>query len=156
MPEPDFAFEDPRLRRFYDYWLGKCRSGRLPARADIDPVEIPDLLPWIMLLDPVPGPKGYRFRMRLIGTGLVARAGRDATGYFYDEMLSKRDVARFTTIYTEVIKTGRPHHYHADIDISRLEGREHLRYERLICPLATDGVTVDMLALIVVFLDAPK
>ena len=156
MPVPDFAFEDPRLSRFHDYWLGKCRPGRLPSRADIDPVDIPDLLPWIMLIDPVAGPDGYRFRMRLIGTGIVARAGRDATGRFYDEMLSKRDVARFSAIYTEVIKTGRPHHYHSDIDINRLEGREHIRYERLLCPLASDGTNVDMLAAIVVFLDAPK
>ena len=156
MADPAFAFEDPRLRRFYDYWLGKCQAGRLPSRADIDPVEIPDLLPWIMLVDPVPGPEGYRFRIRLIGTGLVTRVGRDATGRFYDETLSKRDVARFTAIYTEVVKSGRPHHYRSDIDIVRLQGLEHLRYERLICPLATDGTTVDMLALIIVFLDASK
>ncbi|HVO14318.1 MAG TPA: PAS domain-containing protein [Alphaproteobacteria bacterium] len=156
MTEPDFSFEDPRLRRFYEYWLSKCRPGRLPARADIDPVEIPDLLPWIMLIDPVPDAAGIRFRFRLVGTGLVARAGRDATGRYYDEMLSKRDVARFAAIYNDVIRTGRPHHFHADLDINRMEGREHIRYERLLCPLASDGVTVDMLVAIVAFLDAPK
>jgi hypothetical protein len=156
MSEPNFAFEDPRVRRFHDYWLSKCRPGRLPARADIDPVEIPDLLPWIMLIDPVAGPDGTRFRMRLIGTGLVARAGRDATGNFYDELFSKRDVARFAAIYNEVIRSGRPHHFHSDVDINRLEGREHIRYERLLCPLASDGKTVDMLVAIVAFLDTPK
>lgn len=156
MTEFDPTFEDPRLRRFYEYWLSKCRSGRLPSRADIDPVEIPELLPWIMLIDPVPDAAGIRFRFRLIGTGLVARAGRDATGRFYDEMLSKRDVARFTAIYSEVMKSGTPHHYHSDVDIARLEGREHIRYERLVCPLAADGTTVDMLALVVVFLDEAK
>jgi hypothetical protein len=155
MTEPDLSFEDQRLHRFYNYWLSKCRPGRLPARADIDPVEIPDLLPWVLLIDPVPDPAGYRFRFRLIGTGLVARAGRDSTGKFYDELFTPRDAARFAAIYGEVVRSGRPHHFHSDADVARFEGREHIRYERLLCPLASDGAAVDMLIGIVAFLDNP-
>jgi hypothetical protein len=156
MTETPFAIKDARLRRFYDYWLSKCRPGRLPARADIDPVAIPDLLPWIMLIDPVPGPAGYRFRFRLVGTALVERGGRDATGKFYDELFSARETARFTAIYTDVINSRQPHHYHADFDVQRLEGREHIRYERVLCPLAADGTHVDMLIGVLAFLDSPK
>jgi hypothetical protein len=155
MTSSTFAFDSPRLARFHEYWLSKCRPGLLPGRQDIDPVEIPELLPWMILLDPVGVPGGYRFRMRLVGTGIVARTGQDATGKWYDELFTPRDVARFSAIYVEVMKSRRPHHYHSDFDIARLEGREHVRYERLICPLAADGVTVDMLAGIVAFLDGP-
>jgi hypothetical protein len=154
MTETAFHLEDPRLRRFYEYWLSKCRPGRLAGRTDIDPVEIPDLLPWIMLVDPVATPSGCRYRLRLVGTGIVARTGRDSTGKWYDEVLTPRDVARFSAIYAEIIATRQPHHYRADMDLGRLEGREHLRYERLMCPLATDGTTVDMLAGLMVFLDS--
>jgi hypothetical protein len=146
---------DPRLRRFLEYWQAKSPPGRLPGRRDIDPVEIPELLPWIMLVDPVPVPGGHRYRIRLVGTGIVARTGRDSTGKWYDDLFTPRDVARFSAIYDEIIASRRPHHFHADYDIQRIEGREHIRYERLMCPLAADGVTVDMLAGVVAFLDGP-
>ena len=36
----------PRARRLYEYWLAK-KSGRLmPSRADLDPAEFRDLLPY--------------------------------------------------------------------------------------------------------------
>jgi hypothetical protein len=150
------AFANPRLRRFHDYWLSKTRGELLPSRQDIDPVEIPELLPWMMLIDPVPVPDGHRFRVRLVGTGIVTRVGRDATGKWYDELFTPADVARFSAIYTEVIGSGRPHHFHSDYDVGLIRGREHIRYERLLCPLATDGTNVDMLAGVVVFLEGLK
>ena len=42
---------DDRLRQTYEYWRGKAGARPLPSRSDIDPVEIPRLLPHIMLVD---------------------------------------------------------------------------------------------------------
>ena len=55
-----------KLSALLDYWRSKCRARAMPARADIDPAEIPRLLPYLMLLDM---PKG-RLRYRLAGEAI--------------------------------------------------------------------------------------
>src|SRR5580658_1065080 len=55
--EPIFINEprDPNLHALYAYW-NTLRGGRpLPRRADIDPTEIPKLLPQILMYDVVAG-----------------------------------------------------------------------------------------------------
>ena len=59
------------------YWQSKHIGGLPPARADLDPIsEIPGLVQNLLLIDILPD--GYRYR--LIGSEVVARTGRDATG----------------------------------------------------------------------------
>ena len=53
MSGPELKFEPPRLQRLYEYWRSKVRDRRLPARADIDPLDIPDLLSNLVLIDVV-------------------------------------------------------------------------------------------------------
>lgn len=55
----------------------------MPSRRDIDPVEVPRLLPNLQLIEIV---AGGRWRYRLIGTALVEAFGRDYTGQFPDEL----------------------------------------------------------------------
>jgi hypothetical protein len=63
------------------YWRDHHVDGRPPSRADIDPpVDMPWIAPNLMLYD-VP-PTG--FRLRLIGSELVRRAGKDLTGQVLD------------------------------------------------------------------------
>lgn len=67
-----------RVLRAYDYWDSK-RCGRpLPDRADIDPTEIPDLLPFVVLTDVLTEPPYLRYR--LVGTQQVKVRGLDPTG----------------------------------------------------------------------------
>ena len=44
-------FGDERSARLYRYWWEKRGSRPAPFRADLNPVEIPDLLPIINLID---------------------------------------------------------------------------------------------------------
>lgn len=74
---------DPVLGAALAYWRRK-RDGRcMPSRRDIDPVEVPTLLPNLQLIEIV---AGGRFRYRLIGTALVEAFGRDYTGQYPDEL----------------------------------------------------------------------
>lgn len=68
----------PRIRRCWDYWTAKRGDRAMPARADIDPAEIPDLLPYIVLTEVLAGPPFLRYR--LVGTAQVAVRGHDPTG----------------------------------------------------------------------------
>src|ERR1700691_1946571 len=77
-------FTDPRLELAYEYWLRKAAGRKLPRRRDIDPIEIPKLLPDVMLVDVEPD---GRYRYRLIGTENTQAQGITATGRYLDEVL---------------------------------------------------------------------
>jgi hypothetical protein len=142
----DFASEDltdPKLRELHAIWLEKCEAGRLPSRADFDPVELPPaLLPWITIFDI----EGERLRIRLVGTGIVQALGMDNTGRYVDElpnteMLHAR--ARW------VVENAKPF-YVTDMTMVWDEERWG-RYSVLCAPLATDGIHVDKLLYLMSF-----
>jgi hypothetical protein len=133
----------PKLRRFYDYWSSKRVIGRFPSRGDIDPTEMPDLLPGITLIEVVRDPeRGTRFRIRLFGTEHVRANRRDFTGLFVDEVFDGPEMEKLLPAYMSVAETGEPHFWKSRIPLA---GREHYSYHRLLLPLADDGRTVDML-----------
>jgi hypothetical protein len=50
----------PRLRQAFAYWRGKLAGRAMPARRDIDPVDVPTLLSYVMLADVLPAPLDFR------------------------------------------------------------------------------------------------
>jgi len=142
----------PRVRRIYEYWDGK-RAGRpMPARRDIDPLDIPtDLLPGIVLTEVLPAAPWLRYR--LVGTAQVVLRGRDPTGQpvrdHYmgvhlgvtgdDVMLNYRIVIEMKTlVYTHNPVAG------ALPDGSSLRQAPLRAKSSLLMPLSGDGETVDM------------
>jgi hypothetical protein len=75
---PDLSDFAPDIAAFYAYWDGKRRGRNMPARANIDPLEMVPFLPGIVLIDVVADAR--RFVYRLVGTREVAMRGRDPTG----------------------------------------------------------------------------
>jgi hypothetical protein len=67
-----------RIRRAYEYWDSKRGDRTMPSRADIDPSEIRDLLPGVILIDVEHNP--LRLTYRLVGTDEVEARGYDPTG----------------------------------------------------------------------------
>src|SRR5262245_23622276 len=78
------AVESPRIRRLSAYWAGRGK-GDTPARSDIDPADMGDLLPNLMMIDIVGRPA--RFRYRLVGARVAQFTGFDFTGRCIDEMV---------------------------------------------------------------------
>src|SRR3546814_19752127 len=74
-------FADDRiLLNLAAYWSARRNGQVLPQRSDIDPLDMPRrLLPHLVLAEPAGGSDGA-IRFRLVGTELVKRIGRDATG----------------------------------------------------------------------------
>jgi hypothetical protein len=60
----------------YRHWFDKASGRVMPAHGDIDPVDIPKVLPHIALVDEPDG----KYRFRLVGTNIVEMIGRDLTG----------------------------------------------------------------------------
>jgi hypothetical protein len=134
------AIHSKRLRQLYDYWRSRATGGCLPSRADISPADVPQLLPYIFLIDVERDPQ--RFRFRLIGTQICQWAGRDATGVYTDDPDYGPHGPAITRQYAEVVERG------VALYIERPAARpdrDHLYYERLVLPLAADGCTIDIL-----------
>ncbi len=68
----------------FKYWTGKKGDRRMPSRADIDPSEIKDLLPNVILTRLEYEP--FRVLYKLIGTKAVENAGVDYSGHYLDEI----------------------------------------------------------------------
>jgi hypothetical protein len=73
-----------RARRMHQYWLDKKGARAMPARADIEPSEIKDLLPNVILTRLEYEP--FRVLYKLIGTRAVENAGIDYSGRYLDEI----------------------------------------------------------------------
>lgn len=74
----------PHVSALAEYWNRKRGARSMPARADIDPTEIPRLLPCLGLAQIESDP--FRVRYTLVGTKIVESAGFDYTGYYLDEL----------------------------------------------------------------------
>lgn len=133
------GIREPRLRRFYEYWLARKGSRRWPARRDIDPLDFPYLLGHILLVDVLEAP--LRFRVRLHGTHMVERAQYDLTGKLIDELPINDYRAYVMERCRKLVATGEPVIVHHD---RTLDGRTRC-YEALWLPFSEDGVRVTML-----------
>ena len=138
--------EHPRFRRLADYLAGKAPAGKLPGRQHIEPTEIADLLPWMMMIDVIAEPDGgLRYRIRLVGTEVVAIQGSDGTGKYVEAVLDQNDVGAILRGYGEIVRSRQPGYRSGVVATA---GREHVPYRRIAFPLARDGEQVDMLLFI--------
>jgi hypothetical protein len=134
------AIKHPRLRQLYDYWNDKRGDRPMPARVDLDPVDMRFAIGDVVLADVIDA-EPPRFRIRLHGTNLSERTNFDLTGKMLDEMPVPefRDLSHRS--FRKVVRTREPLHVLAE---RLLDGRMQ-RYEAIILPLSSDGERVDRL-----------
>jgi hypothetical protein len=72
------------VRAAVDYWRDRRRDGNLPHRDLLDPVEMPRLLPHIMLKEVRRDP--WDFRYRVVGTVVREHSRSDRTGQWMTEI----------------------------------------------------------------------
>lgn len=89
--------ESPNIRQIVAYWQSKCRAGAIPRRSDIDPAEMPTLLPNVILVDFERSP--FRVKFRLVGTRVVEVTGFEFTGKYADEIAPADVGEAFMTCY---------------------------------------------------------
>jgi hypothetical protein len=134
------------LQLIYGYWLTQRGSRPMPRRSDLDPADIPPrLLPGITLVDVVPDPRRYVYR--LVGTMEAEVRGYDPTGRSVAEAYFGENAADATECYDLVVNARAP-----VLDpLPFLERRRGYRgAESLFLPLSNDGAAVNM---ILVFFD---
>jgi len=79
-----YAYIRPEIRWFYEYWRDKSGASSIPARSDIELLDLTKILSNIWLID-IYDQETLRFKVRLFGTDIVEMSGLDRTGEFMDE-----------------------------------------------------------------------
>jgi len=157
-PDPDpAAIEESHrglwsdaLRHVVNYWCAKRKGRPMPARSDIDPLELRRILPNIYLVDVV-RPSLYRYR--LIGTTISGRLRLDATGRLADESLYGENAPLILEMYDHVVNSrtaiiNRGRSFWTEVD--------WLNYTSAILPLSMDGESVTMLLGVMDFWLTPR
>lgn len=137
----------PLLRRAQSYWDEKRAGRTMPSRSDIDPLDIPDLLPCVNLIDIVP-PDG-RLLVRLVGTEICARFGTDYTGRFLDEIDFGDVTEKILADYGQAASSGQP--YYTAHRFRKSDRDFYYSIERAIFPLSSDGKVADKLLAVLDF-----
>lgn len=128
----------------YEYWLQKRdqSSRSLPGRQHLDPVEMKDFLPHVVLIDVVRDGAYQRFRSRLNGTHVTDIFDRDGTGKYIEHIgylhVFDEFYRRFSAVVDEKALV-------YGVSSSPVRHLDVVDYEHLTLPLASDGHTVDML-----------
>lgn len=128
-----------KVSELHRYWRAKCGNRRMPSRADLDPVEIKPLLPYLILADMRHDP--LRVYYRLVGTGIVEAAHCDLTGHWLHEIDLDGNTPAWTRIYERVAATRAPV-FGSTRAIISLGGDR--RFDWVVLPLSADGSTVNM------------
>jgi len=130
-------FNSPLHVELYTYWLKKKGDRIMPARSDINPVDLPNLLPYVMLLDVEKSP--LRFRIRLAGSEIVNIGGMKLTGSWVDEGPHTENIIQRSTW---IVENKRPYY---TIDVVAWASKDYKNYTALALPLSSDGKNVDMI-----------
>lgn len=135
---PASAITDDRLREGYSYWRRKAADAPMPRRADIDPTEIPKLLPYVRLVDVI-GPG--KFRYRLVGNEARHHHTVNPMGRYIDEVLSPPSGPRIIALYEECVRERRP--LYVEHEYILPNGKELCRLSKVLyLPLAENEDTV--------------
>lgn len=140
----------PKTAAFLAYYVRCTPPDRLPGRQQIDPLDIPQLLPDVWLVDVLrPQPGRFRFRYRLLGSRVVQIYKSDPTRKFLDEVhpdFASNPMRGFL----EHVAAGAVPHWRRGKPVA-WPTQDVVQLERIYLPLAADGATVDMIFALTLF-----
>ncbi len=144
-PPTDSQLPDAYLRKALSYWQSKRGERHMPRRADIDPVEMPELLPYVRLVEVV-APGQYRYR--LVGTELEQmHGGLKFAGQFVHDALPPPLADRIIPVYDECVRERKP--VFLENTFLAPDRERVARHSRvLFLPLSEDDETVTMVLVI--------
>jgi hypothetical protein len=140
-------FETRVVQDGYSYWRSKFNEGRLPSRSDINPIDIPRLMPHAVMVDVKREPE-YDFRYRLIGTYVAEHLFTDHTGSWFSEIDHQKAPSQIWQNCKHVVESGE-----AFLAATPYVGphRDYRQVEDVILPLAADGIIIDTLLVFVCY-----
>ena len=121
------------------YWTKLRGTRAFPSWAEIDPSALKSVLPHVIAVGIETDP--FRVLYRLVGTEIVRFAKFDFTGHYADALSFQDDGEEdWTRFYREVVEARQPG---AGLVYWTVEGSLRRWIEYVICPLSSDGETID-------------
>ena len=146
--QPPFEFRTEIVAEGFAYWRSKCVEGLLPSRRDINPIEIPRLMPHAIIMDVRRDPE-LDFRYRLIGTYVADHLYTDHTGKWMAEIEHQKAPSQIWSNCQQVTETKEPFLANTPYVGPQKSFRD---VEDIILPLASDGENVDALLVFVFYI----
>jgi hypothetical protein len=140
---------EARVLEFHRYWLARRGERRFPARADIEPTDIPHLLSGILLLDVHYEPLDFEYR--LIGGDIVARSGL-LKGRRVRAAALRNPASTAYDNYCRMIASGVPQFLRGHA-VSVYKPTRKIAVARVHCPLSSDGTVIDKVISYFAFLE---
>lgn len=126
-----------RLRALLRYWTEKSAGQAMPFRHQIEPTEIPGLLPIALLADVT----ASGTRMRLLGTEATNAYGRETRGLAIADIQFGDFTVPWLDAFFRVIELAKP----ASAAGTYRRGNELCRIETVLTPLTGDGSSVSQI-----------
>lgn len=142
----------PVLLLGYDYWESRRRGRTMPARADLDPIEMKAFLPHIVLTDVLHHAAPdlpLDFRYRLMGTVVDSHMSRRFTGLRLSELPAQQPGSQMWQNFSEVVEQRQPRFHRVPYVGPH---KDFLSLIDLVLPLSDDDHTVVMLISLVDFI----
>lgn len=140
----------PKIRLVYDYWLSLGQGMGGPSPDDIDILELSQAIGSVSFIDVTD--QSPRFRLRMVGSEVVARYGRDLTGHYVDELEDEEARDKLLSSYGETFARREPFW----IERRVFEGEHLYVHECLILPLWDSKGQVVRLMSVLDWPDAPS
>ena len=136
-------------RTLRDRWLlAGGEEGTPPDWASFDPLQVPQILPDVVVVDV--GWSPLRFRYRVVGTRIADIAGRDATGRWLDESLYGDNLEVMLWTYRRCAETAAPL---ATVGRVHFANKEWITLAHLFLPYSRYGEGLDTILSSVVILE---
>ena len=121
------------------YWMRQCLGKSFPSRADIDPLYLPDVLPYLSLATIQPEP--FRVQYRLVGTEIARFYGAEMRGRWVDEITiwPAQDIVDTHESYRRIFEQRVPNY---GLSLIGWGEREDHVFEFARFPISEDGATV--------------
>jgi len=138
-PLPDTC--DDLIVAIVEYWQSLIRDDVLPDRGDLDPIDIPQFLPGIALIDVERNP--WRFRFRLLGDELIFHHGVNLTGEWLDEAFPHFPTTGTMADMIDTAETGRPNYRRGSPQLTY--EKSFIEIERVMLPFRNGGEDVELI-----------
>jgi hypothetical protein len=107
------AIRSTKLQTLFDYWLAKVDGLTPPRRTEIDPLDIPRLLPHIWIQERVAGTS--EFRCRLAGEEVKAIYPENIVGRLFHEVIGDEAWKLVSEQYMMAVETPGVCHFHGPV-----------------------------------------
>ena len=144
---PDIISSE-KVLAFHRFWQSHCRDGRLPTKADMDPIAMKAFLSTVVLTKVHYGPLDFEYR--IIGDEVMARLGNMTGKRVRETALINASSSAYRN-YCAVVESKSPQFLQGPAVTAFKNDRPYLM-SRVHCPLSSDGETIDYIISCLTFL----